>query len=131
MSLTPNSFADERVKIICSYASMNLDHRLSLDHLARKVNLSRWGLSHLFRRETGLSPMQWLKSQRIAHAKLLLEKTFLTVKEVRAQVGAPDASHFARQFRHAFGLSPIQFRAYRKPKYTHERSWPLNSKKGC
>jgi len=57
--------------------------------------------------------MQWLKSQRIAHAKLLLEKTFLTVKEVRALVGAPDASHFARQFRHAFGLSPIQFRAYR------------------
>jgi transcriptional regulator GlxA family with amidase domain len=135
MSL-PYGATDERIKIVCTYARMNLNQRLSLDHLARRVNLSRWALSHLFRQETGLSPMQWLKTQRITRAKLLLKDTLLTVKEVRAMVGAPDASHFAREFRRAFGLSPIQFRTYRTaldvteaPRRFRSQEKPTNSKK--
>jgi AraC-like DNA-binding protein len=43
-------------------------------------------------------------------ARLLLESTPLAVVEVMRQVGLSDPSHFARDFRNAYGLSP---RAYR------------------
>jgi len=76
MSL-PYGATDERIKIVFTYARMNLNQRLSLDHLARRVNLSRWALSHLFRQETGLSPMKWLKTQRIKSRFRRLRRSLL------------------------------------------------------
>lgn len=106
--------SDERIDLVCQFAKANLDQRLSLDRLARIVNLSRWRLSHIFRQQTGLSAMRWLKAERITQARVLLEGTFLTVKEVRALIGANDASNFAKEFRREYGLSPTQFRALRR-----------------
>jgi transcriptional regulator GlxA family with amidase domain len=121
MSL-PSGATDERIKIVCTYARMNLNQRLSLDHLARRVNLSRWGLSHLFRQETGLSPMQWLKRERMKRARFLLEGSLLTVKEIRARVGFNDASRFAREFRRKFGVSPIGTRFCTKVSWSIPRN---------
>jgi hypothetical protein len=43
-------------------------------------------------------------------ATALLERTFLTIKEVRAVIGCNDASHFARDFRRFHGMPPREWR---------------------
>lgn len=43
-------------------------------------------------------------------AKDLLETSFLNIKEIMSRVGFRDQSHFARDFRSTFGLSPIEYR---------------------
>ena len=91
----------------------DLRREISLDELAQSLNLSASRLRHLFKVETGLSPVQYLKAQRMQKAKTLLETTFLNLKEVMYQVGFTDRSHFVRDFKKAYGLPPLQYRNQR------------------
>jgi hypothetical protein len=58
-----------------------------------------------------MSPAKYLKVLRLEQAKTLLEESFLSVKEIRVRVGFGDESHFARDFKTHFGLTPTQYRA--------------------
>jgi AraC-like DNA-binding protein len=46
----------------------------------------------------------------MARAKILLETTFLSVKQIMTEVGLSDESHFVRDFKSAYGESPTKFR---------------------
>jgi transcriptional regulator GlxA family with amidase domain len=87
-----------------------LGQQVSLARFAKWVNLSPWWLCHLFKNETGLSPLQYLKALRMKHAKMLLETTFLSVKQIASEVGVTDQSHFVRDFKATYGLSPAKLR---------------------
>ena len=81
--------------------------------LASGVRLSPSRFAHLFRSETGCAPAEFLQALRMIQARSLLERTFLTVKEVMAIVGYNDASHFARDFRRLHGMAPRAWRTTR------------------
>jgi AraC family transcriptional regulator of arabinose operon len=90
----------------------DLNREIPLDALARSVNLSTSRLRHLFKDETGLSPAQYVKAQRLLRAKYLLETTFLNLKEIMHKSGLRDRSHFTRDFSKAYGLPPLQYRKH-------------------
>ncbi|MET0624267.1 MAG: helix-turn-helix transcriptional regulator [Pyrinomonadaceae bacterium] len=82
---------------------------LSVEDIARAVNLSSSHLTHLFKTEVGVPPLQFLKSLRMRKAKELMETTFLNVKQVMNRVGVKDKCHFARDFKRSYGLTPSQY----------------------
>src|SRR5688572_31508154 len=90
-----------------------IDRDVPVSALAASVNLSPSRLAYLFRRETGLPPARYLHRLRMERARVLLERTFLTVKEVMAFVGVNDPSHFSRDFRRYHGLPPTGLRERR------------------
>jgi AraC-like DNA-binding protein len=87
-----------------------LSQPLNIKGLAAEVNLSRSHFCHLFRAEVGVSPLRFLRERRMEWARVLLERTFLSVKEVMTRVGCSDPSHFARDFRMYHGVSPREWR---------------------
>ena len=101
---------DHRVTRVIERMHERLHTEATIDTLAAEVGLSTSRLGFLFRLETGASPGAFLHRLRMERARLLLESTSLSVGEVMRQVGLADPSHFARDFRNAYGLSP---RAYR------------------
>jgi AraC family transcriptional regulator len=101
---------DERVRRAVALMNESLEHELPLREIAQSVNLSSWHLCHLFKAETGTSPTHYLKWLRMQRAKELLETTFLSVREIRDKVGARDESHFVRNFKSLYGLSPAKYR---------------------
>lgn len=101
---------DPRVRHLTSYLLANSEKRVCLHDIARRVNLSDSQLAHLFRRDAGISPKRFLKTVRLHRARQLLETTFLSVKQVMAQVGFNDPSHFVREFEKMFGDSPRNYR---------------------
>jgi AraC family transcriptional regulator, arabinose operon regulatory protein len=99
---------------------------LTVAALAQPLSLSPSRFAHLFAKEVGMSPMRYLHTQRMIQARLLLEQTLLSVKEVMVQVGCSDASHFARDFQRFHGLPPTQWRAAVRAGLQH----PLASRSG-
>lgn len=95
-------------------------HRdLTLEELARHVNLSPSRLRHLFKEETGTSPSRFLKTLRLEKAKALIEGTFQSLKQIMDKVGIKDRRHFAEDFKKAYGLAPARYREqHRKAEFT-------------
>ena len=107
---------------------------LRLMDLAAGTHLSSSRFAHLFRDETGCAPGEFLLALRMHRARVLLERTFLSIKEVMALVGCNDASHFARDFRRHHGMAPSAWRATRvSPDASHPQTssgnWPAASAK--
>jgi len=84
--------------------------------LAALVNLSPSRFRHLFKRETGKGPAQFLKEVRLRKAEKMLRTTFLTVKQVLKHVGFTSSAHFVRDFRKQYGVTPTAYRRTVAPK---------------
>jgi AraC family transcriptional regulator len=101
---------DRRIETVIELLSLSLGDEPTLNQLAQSVNLSLSRFQHIFKAETGMSPARYLRMLRLARAKLLLETSFLSVKEIMYRVGANDRSHFEREFKATYGLTPRQCR---------------------
>jgi len=106
---------DPRVTWTVDYLQRHLAEPLTIPWLAAQVNLSPSRFRALFVAQTGVSPMRYLQQARLRRARLLLVRTFLSVKEVMGLVGYSDPSHFARDFRRQHGLPPSEVRAAGDP----------------
>ena len=99
-----------RIQKVVEHIHANLEKRITAADLARVARLSRSRLCFLFKAETGVAPMQYLKRCRIEKARDLLESTPLSLKEIRSKVGLSDRSHFTRGFKETFGVTPFEYR---------------------
>jgi len=78
--------------------------------LATLVNLSPSRFRHLFKQETGTTPAQYLKDIRLTRAEKMLRTTFLSIKQILKQVGIASNTHFVRDFRRKYGMTPTSYR---------------------
>lgn len=105
----PNS-TDPRIIFAASFLIKNLTSKDVVQKAAVRLNLSDSRFRHLFTRQMSVSPARYLKQLRLQKAKDLLENSALSVKEVMAAVGMSDFSHFVRDFKDMYGLSPLSLR---------------------
>ena len=101
---------DPRVEKVVSRMKEEFRQDPSLSEMAQVVNLSPSRLRYLFKKETGVAPGHYLRAFRLEQAKELLETTFLSVKEIIRSIGVNDQSHFIREFKKSYGLTPAQYR---------------------
>jgi AraC family transcriptional regulator of arabinose operon len=101
---------DQRVNATIALIERDLPSDVGLSELARRVNLSRSRLRHLFKSETGKSPSEYRKTAQLLRAKTLIETTHFRIKEVMSQVGLKDQSHFSKDFKRTFGVLPTELR---------------------
>lgn len=100
----------ERFREIMEWTKRNLSASPNVDALACKANLSRFHFTRTFRKEVGMSPLDYIMEQKLKKSRELLLSTDLPVKSVAAQSGWPDVSHFCRIFRDRTGVYPAEFR---------------------
>lgn len=105
---------DRRIHLVTR--TMQTDPTWSLDKLnsfAASMNLSVSRLRHVFKEECGVPPSRYWKLLQLRRARSLLEESFLSVKQVMADVGLSDLSHAVRDYKAVYGLTPSQTRATR------------------
>ena len=101
---------DPRISWIAEFMQRHLSEPLSIALLAERLALSRSRFLALFTAQMGVPPMRYLQRTRLLRARLLIERTFLTLDEIMALVGYHDPSHFVRDFRGEHGVQPSALR---------------------
>lgn len=99
---------DQRIQFVIVAMKEN-PHR-SVEDLARLVDLSVSRFHHLFKAETDKTPTYYLRTLRLNFARELIQTSRLSMKQVLNTVGVKDRSHFYREFKRIFGLTPTQWR---------------------
>jgi len=79
---------------------------LDVDTLASEAGMSLAVFHAHFKAVTSTSPMQYVKTTRLHHARLLIAHDGFNVSAAARQVGYESASQFSREFKRLFGLSP-------------------------
>ena len=100
----------QRVKRVIEMMQGDPSKTFTLGKMAESVNLSAPYFCFLFKSITGVSPAKYLKELRMRQAATLLTTTFLSVKEIVRRVGLTDESHFVRDFKRLYGMTPSEYR---------------------
>ncbi|MFC5649459.1 helix-turn-helix domain-containing protein [Paenibacillus solisilvae] len=83
---------------------------INLPELAKHIGLSKQHLIHLFKQETGFSPIDYYLRMKMQRAAQMLDLTSLTVKEISGSIGISDPYYFSRLFKKFMGCSPTDYR---------------------
>lgn len=83
---------------------------ISLSALSQHFNRSKSHISHLFKKESGMTIRAYCNNLKLEDAKKLLLKTDIPITEIALNVGFNDTSYFIHIFKNTFGISPLQYR---------------------
>ncbi|WP_161974873.1 AraC family transcriptional regulator [Bacillus timonensis] len=99
------------VENIISYVQEHYMEKLTIDSIAKVLNLSKSYLSHLFKEVTGFTVMEYLMATRLSQAKYMLAlEPDKPLKDVSYDCGFESASHFSRYFKSKVGMTPKDYR---------------------
>ena len=95
---------------IHNYLNNHFTEIESMDAICEELKISKYYLSHVFKKYMGKPPMQYVASKRIAYAKKLLQETDLSATEIGEMCGYKDHVLFFKSFKKQEGITPIAFR---------------------
>lgn len=101
--------ADLRLAIAIRRMHEAPDRDWTVEQLANAAALSRSAFFERFRKEVGVSPMEYLLSWRMALAKDLLRRGEGRTKEIARRVGYGSASAFSVAFTRFVGVPPTHY----------------------
>jgi AraC-like DNA-binding protein len=93
------------------YIGQHYAEELRLEDMAAHANLSERQFSRLFKRQTGMSFLDYVQSIRIDAACRLLADGHHRVRDVASSVGYQDMKYFYQLFKRKTGLTPTEYRA--------------------
>lgn len=105
------------------FLSNHLNKPVTISETANYVGITKEYLTYLFRKEEGITPMNYLMNERINAAKNLLKYSEYTQAEIASYLCFCDQSHFCRTYKRIEGITPGQ---YRKSIRSIERDWLTN-----
>lgn len=101
---------NQKIKELLSYIEQNLEKKLQISDLADFVNYSQSHFMAFFRKNFGMSCMDYVQSVRIKKAEEHLKYSDEPITEIALKVGFANPSSFNRLFKSKLGVSPRQYR---------------------
>ncbi|MHA0857885.1 response regulator [Paenibacillus sp. CMAA1364] len=95
---------------IMSVLTERMHENITLKLIAQQFLFSPNYLGHLFKEEVGKSFSEILTGMRMERARELLKDPTVKIYEVANQVGYRYIPYFSKQFKEAFGMTPMEFR---------------------
>lgn len=94
------------MEYIHRYYKENID----IESLAQMEHMGCTTFRSVFKGHTGLSPNEYIITQRISEACRLLTQTSMSVSAIAAEVGYSDQYYFSRIFKKKVGMPPLKYR---------------------
>lgn len=88
----------------------NFKEKRSVTFYATEAGLSVGYFTSVVRKKTGRTPLDWIIQITIEQAKLLLERSKKSVKEVASELNFPEQFTFRKYFKQHVGMPPKEYR---------------------
>ena len=92
------------------YIDLHFKEPLTLEQLAEEGHMNKFYLSHAFKKEYGLSPINYMISKRIEESKYLLAETDLSMSQIAQLLGFSSLSYFSQVFHRTQDITPKEYR---------------------
>lgn len=100
---------DSAIYIITEYIRKNITKSISIKELSDKACMSTTSFYRYFKRELGMSPIEFILTEKIKQAKKLLKTSGIQINEVCFMSGFDDCNYFIRLFKKYEGITPKQY----------------------
>ena len=94
----------------CDYIELSLNRKIRIADLATLVGYTEYYLTEKFKKETGQSVNSYIRYVKVERAKVLLESTEMSVKELSESLAFNTVNYFIQCFRDTTGYTPAQYR---------------------
>lgn len=110
ITTTNEQHLSEECQKVKRYLDTNFTSPITLEKLSETVYISKHYLSHMFKEQTGTSPIKYLTDKRMARAVELLMGSEFSISSISKQVGYDNPQYFGQVFKKAYGISPAEYR---------------------
>lgn len=101
---------DEIISIANQFIEKEYRSNLALDRLAHEVGVSKFHLQRLYKKATGLSPLEYATNLKLKEAAKLLLTTNQSITEIAYHLGFKSSAHFSSLFRQHLNSTPSAYR---------------------
>ncbi len=98
------------VEIVKNIIDQNYSSDIGLEQVAKYVHLNPTYFSELFKKELGMSFVDYKMNVRIENAKRLIKSTDLNIYEVSEKIGYSDPKYFSKLFKKVTGMTPFEYK---------------------
>lgn len=103
------------VKRMLEYISKHLKEPITVGELAREAGYSQYHMTRVFKKETGLSPFEYIRRERLINSAFELRRGSVRVIDIAFDYIFDSHEGFTRAFSNAFGISPKKYSGYPAP----------------
>ncbi len=100
-----------RINAIYQYVDQHFKEHISLDEVAKLINMTPPAFSRYFKKLTGKTFVQFVNEYRIAYASKQLGEEDQMITDISFESGFNNISHFNKQFKLITGLTPSEYRS--------------------
>ncbi len=102
--------SQNRFAYVIEYVETHLDEQITVEKLSKLACMSESNFYKAFKREFGITPVEYILKQRISLAKKLLTNMKLSITDVCYKAGFNSLSYFSVLFKKYADQSPSDFR---------------------
>lgn len=95
---------------VLNYINSNFIKNISSSSISRHFGYDKSYFCRKFKKVTGITVTNYIKTQRLEHARRLLEKTKESIRHIAMSCGFIDAAYFTNCFKSMYKLSPTKYR---------------------
>lgn len=92
------------------YVMTHLNEKISMDEMAKRLDLNSSHFSRIFKKETGETFVEFVTRSKMEKARELLDISNQSVEQISEELGFDNSSYFFKLFRAFSGMSPTEYR---------------------
>lgn len=92
------------------YVMMHLNEKISMEEMAKRLDLNSSHFSRIFKKETGETFIEFVTRSKMERARELLDTSAQSVEQISEELGFDNSSYFFKLFRAFSGMSPAEYR---------------------
>lgn len=93
------------------YIEQHFNEIITVKQLAELGNTSVSSFNRVFKKETNLTPIEYLIEVRIEKSKKMLQRKEIPITEIALRCGFSSSSHYSSSFSKVFNITPSEYRS--------------------